>query len=86
MDDEYYRTLVAWKLGGGARPAKRPDGVPTRIDLNWMTPAERAIQDAMAAVEGAGGSAALTDAVTLLAQARDRVADHVETNPRSNTE
>ena len=60
------------------RPHLRPDGVPTRIDISLMTPAEIAITDAMIAVEDAGGSHALTDAVTLLARARSRVADHVE--------
>lgn len=78
MSEHYAAALAAWKQNGGPRPAKRPDGIPTRIDLNWMTPAERAILDAMYAVEEAGASPALTDAVTLLAQARDRVADHVE--------
>jgi hypothetical protein len=43
-----------------------------------MVPAELAIVRAMQAVENAGGGAALTEAVALLAQARDRVADHVE--------
>jgi hypothetical protein len=43
-----------------------------------MTPAELAITDAMRAVEKAGGSIALTDAVTMLSIARERVADHVE--------
>lgn len=56
----------------------RPDGVPTRIDTRHWTLAEHAIALAMMAVESAGASKALTDAVTLLQQARDRVADHVE--------
>jgi hypothetical protein len=46
-----------------------------------MSPAELAITAAMVAVEEAGASVALTDAVTLLAKARDRVADHVEGIP-----
>jgi hypothetical protein len=70
--------LEDWKIKGGVRPAKRVDGCPTRIDLEWYTEAERAIYAAMFAVEQAGASRALTDAVTLLAQAQDRVADHVE--------
>jgi hypothetical protein len=78
MSADYEAALAAWKESGGIRPAKRPDGIPTRIDLHWLTPAEIAICDAMTAVEAAGGSRALTDAITLLAQARDRVADHVE--------
>jgi hypothetical protein len=76
--DPYYAALDKWKAEGGLRPAKRPDGIPTRADLHWMTPAEIAITDAMSAVEKAGASVALTDAVTLLSKARDRVADHVE--------
>jgi hypothetical protein len=79
--DPYFAALDKWKSEGGARPAKRPDGLPTRIDIQWMTPAEVAIRNAMLAVENAGGSVALTDAVTLLSKARDRVADHVE-SPR----
>jgi len=43
-----------------------------------MSPAEIAINKAMHAVEEAGGSPALTAAVTLLSQARDKVADHIE--------
>jgi hypothetical protein len=76
--DEYEVALSDWKQSGGPRPANRPDGTPTRIDQRWQTAAERAIRDAMLAVEAAGGSPALTDAITLLSKARDRVADHVE--------
>lgn len=60
------------------RPHKRPDGIPSRCDRTLMTPAELAITNAMYEVEKAGGSPALTDAVTLLDRARGRVADHVE--------
>ncbi len=66
------------KVSNMPRPHKRPDGIPTRADVTLWSPAEKAIGDAMAAVEAAGASPALTDAVTLLEQARDRVADHVE--------
>ena len=76
--DPYSADLDKWKAEGGSRPAKRPDGIPTRCDLQWQTPAEKAIGEAMLAVENAGASVALTDAVTLLSTARDRVADHVE--------
>lgn len=78
MSEHYEAALETWKQNGGVRPAKRPDGVFTRIDMNWLTPAETAIFNAIYAVEAAGGSLALTDAVTLLVQARDRVANHVE--------
>lgn len=63
------------------RSHTRPDGVLTRYDQRFWTAAEDAIAVAMLAVEVAGASAALTDAVTLLAKARDRVADHVEGIP-----
>lgn len=78
--DPYQAALDKWKAEGGARPAKRPDGIPTRCDIQWRTPAELAIDDAMMAIERAGASVALTDAVTLLSTARDRVADHVESS------
>ena len=70
--------LDEWKLNGGLRPAKRPDGWPTRSAVEWWTPAEAAIVEAMRVVENAGGSLALTDAVIKLGEARNRVADHVE--------
>lgn len=60
------------------RPEKREDGWPTRADMSYWSPAEKAIQDAISAVEAAGASNALTDAVVFLGKARDRVADHVE--------
>jgi len=62
-------------------PEHRPDGVPRRIDTQLWTPEEKAIGDAMAMVEAAGASAALTEAVTLLQRARDRMADHAEGKP-----
>lgn len=75
---ENFAALAAWKTGGGPRPKLRPDGFPTRNDLLWQTPAEAAIREAMAAVEAAGASLALTDAVIKLGEARDLIADHVE--------
>ena len=60
------------------RPKTRDDGFPARADMQQWTPAEKAIADAVQAVEASGGSPALTDAVNLLAKARERVADHVE--------
>lgn len=76
--DPYFAALDAWKKDGGPRPVRRPDGIPTRADMQWMTAAELAIREAMQAVEAAGASVALTDAVTLLSKAQNRVADHVE--------
>lgn len=77
MDEEQ---IEAWKAGGAPRPMVRADGIPTRIDTRWMTEAETAICDAMHAVEKAGGSPALTQAVTMLSAARSMVANHVEGN------
>lgn len=78
-EQTYDQMLEAWQLGDlKHRPQKRPDGISTRCDLQFHTMAERAITEAMQAVEQAGASPALTDAVNLLSKARDRVADHVE--------
>lgn len=63
------------------RPTLRPDGIPARACVEYLTPAEVAIQHAVYAVEESGASRALTDAVVLLDRARHRVADHVEGIP-----
>lgn len=55
--------------------------IPRRIDVTRYTPAEVAIRAAMAAVEAAGCDPRLTDALCLLAQAKDRVADFVDGVP-----
>lgn len=78
MSEANDQALAAWQARGGVRPSKRPDGWPTRADVQWMTPAEKKIRAAMLAVEEAGGSPALTAAINLLSAANDRVADHVE--------
>lgn len=54
------------------------NGFPRRIRVDLATPAETAIREAMQAVERAGAHLLLTDAVNLLAQAREKVADFVE--------
>jgi hypothetical protein len=56
----------------------RPDGIARRCDQTLMVPAERAIFDAMQAVEKMCAHPLLTEAVTLLDQARNKVADFVE--------
>src|SRR5690349_2059222 len=53
-----------------------------RIDIQRLTPAETAIRNAMIAVEEVGADPLLTDAVILLQQARDKVADYVDQVPR----
>ena len=52
--------------------------IPRRIRLDRMTKAELAITSAMDAVEEAGADVRLTEAVVLLQQARDKVADFVD--------
>ena len=51
---------------------------PRRICVDRMTPAELAIMAAVQAVEALPADTRLTDAVILLGQARDRVADFVD--------
>lgn len=54
------------------------NAIPRRIRVDSFTPAERAIYDAVQAVEAAGADVRLTDAVVLLQAARDSVADYVD--------
>ena len=63
------------------------DGLPRRIRYECFTPAEIAIYDAVQAVEAMPADTRLTEAVVLLQQARDKVADYVDdglpnTDPR----
>ena len=51
---------------------------PRRAHLDRFTPAERAIYDAVLAVEALPADARLTDAIVLLQAARDSVADFVD--------
>lgn len=55
-----------------------PEGHPRRIRIDLATPAEAAIRNAMTEVEKAGAHPRLTDAVILLQQALDAVADFVD--------
>lgn len=52
--------------------------IPRRNRLDLSTPAELAIRQAVNAVEAAGCHPLLTDAVNLLNQAREKVADYVD--------
>jgi hypothetical protein len=54
------------------------NGFPRRQRINLYTPAEKAIAEAVDVVERAGCHPLLTDAVVLLQQAKDKVADFVE--------
>jgi hypothetical protein len=52
--------------------------IPRRIRVDQNTPAELAIRAAVDAVEHAGAHPLLTDAVVLLGEAREKVADFVD--------
>ncbi len=54
------------------------DRVPRRARMEDWCPAEKAIYTASLAVEGMPADVRLTDAVVLLGQAKDRVADFVD--------
>ena len=56
--------------------------IPRRIRVDLMTPAELAIRQAVLVVEEAGCDSRLTDAVVLLGQAKECVADYVDNMPR----
>lgn len=54
------------------------DGIPRRSRMDMWSRSERAIWDAMQAVEEEGAHPLLTEAVLLLQQAKDKVSDWVE--------
>ena len=61
-----------------AKLPKQVDGIPRRARIDLQTPAEKAIRDAVIAVEAVGAHPLLTDAVVLLSRAQERVADYLE--------
>ena len=62
------------------------DGIPRRSRIDLYTPAEKAINDALEVVESTGAHPLLTDAVVLLGEAQDKVADFVELQPEHTTD
>ena len=54
------------------------DQIPRRNRIDLMTPAEKAIYDAIQVVEEAGAHELLTKAVVLLGEAQEAVADYVD--------
>jgi hypothetical protein len=54
------------------------DSIPRRSKLTELTPAERAIYDAVQVVEAMPADVRLTDAVVLLQAARASVADYID--------
>lgn len=60
-------------------PANLPDrGVPRRVCVDLLTPAEEAIRQAVLAVEALPADVRLTNAVILLGRAQESVADYVD--------
>lgn len=60
------------------------EGVPRRNCLNLLTPAEKAIYDAMQEVEKMDADVRLTEAVVLLEQAQNKVADYIDEQLAAN--
>ena len=52
--------------------------IPRRAYVQKQVPAERAIQAAIDAVESLGADVLLTEAVTLLGRAKDKVGDFID--------
>jgi hypothetical protein len=51
---------------------------PRRSCIYLLTPAEKAVYDAVQAVENVGADVRLTDAVMLLQQVREKLADYFD--------
>ncbi len=54
---------------------------PRRNDTLQMTPEELAIRDVIHRIESLGAHPLLTEVVTLMSQAKDKLADWIETTP-----
>lgn len=69
---------------GHARPPAVMPAVaaPRRNRLELMTPAELAIREAVLKVEELGCDTRLTDAVMLLGEAQEKVADYIDSLPQ----
>lgn len=57
------------------------DEWPRRSRVDYWSPSEHAICAAMLVVEGVGADVLLTEAVNLLHEAQERVADYIESQP-----
>ena len=67
---------MCWESYSPARDAA--DGLPRRRDIEQMEPAELAIRQALLAVEAMPAHPDLTEAVILLSQAQNHVADFID--------
>jgi len=63
---------------------KPENDTPRRMRLDLCTPAELAIYNSMQEVEKIGADVKLTEAIILLAKAKDLVADFVDANDIKN--
>lgn len=63
------------------RLQKEGMNIPRRCQIDLMTPGELVIRDAMRVIESLGAHPLLTDAVVLLGQAQEKVADYVDRCP-----
>lgn len=61
-----------------ARKHMRENSIPRRADLQRNTLAEMAIRNAVGEVEKLGAHPALTDVVSMLGHARERLADYLD--------
>lgn len=76
-----YRTLFPTAPKSEDATKEEPmNEIPRRIRMDQWSKAEKAIYEAMQTVESMGADPALTDAVVLLGQAKDRVADFVDSH------
>ena len=57
---------------------------PRRNRIDLLTPAEKAIYDAIQKVEELPGDERLTDAICLLQDAQNKVSDYVDNKPKRN--
>jgi len=73
-----YEAALRRAPAGNAGTGTTSRDIPRRSRIDRMVPAERAIRDAKLAVEALGADVRLTDAVVLLGQAQDNVADFVD--------
>lgn len=62
------------------RPHLRPDGIPTRCDINLQSAVEIRLGEMIRVIEAVGAHPLLTDASLLVQQAKGKIADYVESN------
>lgn len=84
MPPESFRQYL-FRLIDGVEDEVKPTvtkDLPRRVHLELLSAAEHAIRAAVAQVETMPPHPLLTDAVVLLGQARDKVADYIDEHPQ----